>query len=172
MTAQVRHLLSVTVQDRPGVLAKISAMCALRGFNIHSLAVGPMHKPGLSRITLVVDDVEVEQITKQLHKLVNVLKITELTPTDSVEREVMLVRVTADAASRREVRDTAEVFGAKTIDVGSGSITFSLCDHPDRLAEFLEIVDHYGVADVVKSGRIAMARDTKVKSKQSSAAGR
>lgn len=158
----MRHTLSVTVQDKPGVLAKVSSMCALRGFNIRSLAVGPIHQPGLSRITLVVDDVEVEQITKQLHKLVNVLKISELTPADSLEREVMLVRVAADSVTRREVRDAAEVFGADTIDVGSNSITFSLCDHPDRLADFLDLVDHYGVIDLVKSGRIAMARDTKV----------
>ena len=166
----MRHTLSVTVQDQPGVLAKISSMCAMRGFNIRSLAVGPIHRPGLSRITLVVDDVEVEQITKQLHKLVNVLKISELRPDDSLEREAMLVRIAADPDVRREVRDAAEVLGAETIDVGSRSITFSLCDHPDRLVEFLEMVDHYGVTDLVKSGRIAMARDNKAKNKQPSPA--
>ena len=159
----MRHTLSVTVEDKPGVLAKISSMCAQRGFNIRSLAVGPIHQPGLSRITMVVDDVEVEQISKQLHKLVNVLKIAEIEPTVSLEREVMLVRVAAEPDIRREVRDAAEVLGAMTIDVGANSITFSVCDHPDRLSEFLEIVDRYGVIDLVKSGRIAMARDTKTK---------
>ena len=157
----MRHTLSVTVQDEPGVLAKISSMCAMRGFNIHSLAVGPIHEPGLSRITLVVDDVAVEQVTKQLHKVINVLKISELDPTESLEQEVMLVRVAADPDNRREVRDAAEVFGATTVDVGSTSITFSMADHPDRLSDFLALVDHFGVADLVKSGRIAMARDTK-----------
>jgi acetolactate synthase-1/3 small subunit len=158
----MRHTLSVTVEDKPGVLARISSMCSLRGFNIRSLAVGPIHQPGLSRITLVVDDVEVEQITKQLHKLVNVLKISELGNNGmSLEREVMIVRVAADPGIRREVRDAAEVFGAETIDVGATTITFSLCAHPDRLSEFLDLVDHYGVIDLVKSGRIAMARDTK-----------
>lgn len=159
----MRHTLSVTVQDKPGVLAKIASMCALRGFNIRSLAVGPIHQAGMSRITLVVDDVEVEQVTKQLHKLVNVLKISELDPDVSLEREVLLVRVAADAGTRREVRDAAEVFGGTTLDIGAGSITFALCDHPDRLADFIDLVGHYGVRDLVKSGRIAMARDTKNK---------
>ena len=168
----MRHTLSVTVEDQPGVLAKISSMCSMRGFNIHSLAVGPIHQPGLSRITLVVDDIEVEKITKQLHKLVNVLKIVELDAADSLESEVMLVRVAAEPDVRREVRDAAEVLGATTIDVGAHTITFSVCGHPDRLAEFLQIVDHYGVVDLVKSGRIAMARDTKTRTRQSSAASR
>lgn len=168
----MRHTLSVTVEDQPGVLAKISSMCAMRGFNIHSLAVGPIHRPGLSRITLVVDNVEVEQITKQLHKLINVLKIVELDVGDSVECEVMLVRVSAEPDVRREVRDAAEVLGARTMDVGSNTITFAVADHPDRLADFIQIVEQYGVVDLVKSGRIAMARDTKTRTRQPSAAGR
>lgn len=161
----MHHTLSVTVQDKPGVLARVASMCALRGFNIRSLAVGPIHQPGLSRITLVVDDVAVEQVTKQLHKLVNVLKVSELDPNDSLEREVMLVRVSADPGIRREVRDTAEVFGATTIDVGVKTVTFELCDHPQRLSDFLALIGHYGVVDLVKSGRIAMARDAKAKTK-------
>ena len=159
------HTLSVTVQDEPGVLAKISSMCAMRGFNIRSLAVGPINTPGLSRITLVVDDVEVEQVTKQLHKVISVLKISELDPAESLETEVMMARIAADPTTRREVRDAAEVFGAVTLDVGANSITFSLAAHPDRLADFLALMDHYGVLDMVKSGRIAMARDTKTKPK-------
>jgi len=159
----VRHTLSVTVQDKPGVLAKVASMCALRGFNIHSLAVGPIHLPGMSKITLVVDDVDVEQVTKQLHKLVNVLKILELDPSESLEREVMLVRVAADSAIRREARDAAEVFGATTIDVGASSLTFEISDHPQRLNDFLSLIEHYGVLDIVKSGRVALDRDTKNK---------
>jgi len=161
----MHHTLSVTVQDKPGVLARVASMCSLRGFNIRSLAVGPIHQAGLSKITLVVDDVEVEQVTKQLHKLVDILKVAELDPAESLEREVMLVRVSADAPTRREVRDAAEVWGAKTIDVGASTITFELCDHPHRLSDFLSLVGHYGVVDLVKSGRIAMARDARVKSK-------
>ncbi len=161
----MHHTLSVTVQDKPGVLARVASMCSLRGFNIRSLAVGPIHHAGLSKITLVVDDVEVEQVTKQLHKLVNILKVSELDPNESLEREVMLVRVSADPGTRREVRDTAEVFGATTIDVGANSVTFELCDHPQRLTDFLSLVAHYGVLDLVKSGRIAMARDGKAKTR-------
>lgn len=161
----MHHTLSVTVQDKPGVLARVASMCALRGFNIRSLAVGPIHQPGLSKITLVVDDVEVEQVTKQLHKLVNVLKVSELDPSDSLEREVMIVRVSAGPDTRREVRDAADVFGATTIDVGTNSITFELCDHPHGLTDFLSLVGHYGVIDLVKSGRIAMARDAKAKTR-------
>ena len=161
----MHHTLSVTVQDKPGVLARVASMCSLRGFNIRSLAVGPIHQPGLSKITLVVDDVAVEQVTKQLHKLVNVLKVSEIDPNDSLEREVMLVRVSADPGSRREVRDTAEVFGATTIDVGAKSLTFELCDLPQRLSDFLALIGHYGVVDLVKSGRIAMARDAKARTK-------
>ncbi len=158
----MHHTLSVTVQDKPGVLARVASMCSLRGFNIRSLAVGPIHQQGLSKITLVVDDVEVEQVTKQLHKLVNVLKVLELDPNEALEREVMLVRVSADPGTRREVRDTAEIFGAITIDVGANSVTFELCDHPTRLTDFLSLLGRYGVIDLVKSGRIAMARDAKV----------
>ncbi len=161
----MHHTLSVTVQDKPGVLARVASMCALRGFNIRSLAVGPIHQTGLSKITLVVDDVAVEQVTKQLHKLVNVLKVSELDPDESLEREVMLVRVAADPDNRREVRDAAEVFGAATIDVGGNSITFELCDHPQRLTDFLALLGHYGVVDMVKSGRIAMARDKKARTR-------
>ncbi len=159
----MRHTLSVTVEDKPGVLARVASLCARRGFNIRSLSVGPLHLPGLSKITLVVDDVEVEQVTKQLHKLVNVLKISELDPDDSLEREVLLVRVMAGSDNRREVRDAAEVFGATTLDVGGDSITFELCDHPSRLSDFLKLVEHYGVLDLVKSGRVALARGTKAK---------
>lgn len=159
----MRHTLSVTVEDKPGVLARVSSLCARRGFNIRSLAVGPLHQPGLSKITLVVDDVEVEQVKKQLHKLVNILTISELDPDHSLEREVLLVRISAEGDARREVLATAEQWGATTVDAGDASITFELCDHPSRLSEFLSLVEHYGVIDLVKSGRIAMARDDSTK---------
>lgn len=164
------HTLSVTVEDKPGVLAKISSMCAQRGFNIRSLAVGPIHEEGMSRITLVVDKVEVEQISKQLHKLINVLRVSELDPAESLEHEVMLVRVATVPGGRREVRDTAEVFGATTVDVGPNTITFSVTGHPDRLSDFLDLMGGHRVVDLVKSGRIAMARDPKAQSRADSRA--
>lgn len=159
----MRHTLSVTVEDKPGVLARVASLCARRGFNIRSLAVGPLHQPGFSKITLVVDDVEVEQVKKQLHKLVNVLTIVELDPDNSLEREVLLVRLEAEGDARAELIAVAEQWRATTIDASDASITFELCDHPSRLSEFLSLVEHYGVIDLVKSGRVAMARDDSAK---------
>ncbi len=155
----MKHTLAVLVEDKPGVLARVASLFTRRAFNIHSLAVGPIHQPGFSRITLVVDAVDVDQVTKQLRKLVNVIRIIELAPEESLEREVMLVRVEAGPENHREVRDEAEAFGASTVDTGGGSLTFELCDHPSRLADFLSLIERYGVVELVKSGRIAIARD-------------
>ncbi|MGI9648641.1 MAG: acetolactate synthase small subunit [Acidimicrobiia bacterium] len=155
------HVLSVLVEDKPGVLARVSSMFARRGFNIHSLAVGPAAEPGNSVMTVVVDAGEIEQVVKQLRKLINTIKITELNPAESVEREVMLVRVAADASKRSELLDAATVFKAKAVDVGSASITFEITGSPPKVNDFLELVRPYGLIDVVKSGWIALARDSK-----------
>lgn len=154
----MRHTLSVIVEHKPGVLARVASLCARRGFNIHSLAVGPIHEPDRSRITLVVDADQMEQVTKQLHKLVHVIKITELSAEESVEREVMLIRV-ADASRRREVLDAATPFEAKVVDAAAASVAFQVAGHPRELAAFLEAMRPFGVTDLVKSGRIAIARD-------------
>jgi acetolactate synthase-1/3 small subunit len=119
-----QHTLSVIVEDKPGVLARVSAMFSNRAFNIHSLAVGPTHVPGRSHITVVVDAPELEQLKKQLHKLVNVIKVTELDNTDALESEVMIARIACDPVNRGEVGDTAGLFGAKMIDLAPNSITF------------------------------------------------
>ena len=153
-----QHTLSVIVEDKPGVLSRVSAMFSNRGFNIHSLAVGPTHVPGRSHITVVVDAPEMEQLKKQLHKLVNVIKVTELDPRDALESEVMIARVSCDPVSRGEVGDTAGLFGARMIDLASNSITFEVSGTPDHLASFLEHMRPYGVVDLVKSGRVAMKR--------------
>jgi len=150
------HTLSVIVEDKPGVLARVSAMCSNRGFNIHSLAVGPTHMEGRSHITLVVDAPEVEQLKKQLHKLVNVIKVQELTAETALETEVMLIRVYCEPAQRGEIGATADLFGARMVDLTPNSIAFEICGTPKRLADFLEQVRPYGVVDLVKSGRIAM----------------
>ena len=157
----MKHTLSVITEDKPGVLARVASLCARRGFNIHSLAVGPIHEPDRSRITLVVDADQVEQVTKQLHKLVNVIKITELTVEESVEREVMLLRVSG-AGRMSEVMDAAAPFAAKVVDASAGSVVFEVAGHPLDLAVFLETMRPYGVVDLVKSGRIAIARDQPV----------
>ncbi|HXV71516.1 MAG TPA: acetolactate synthase small subunit [Acidimicrobiia bacterium] len=153
-----QHTLSVIVEDKPGVLARISAMFSNRGFNIHSLAVGPTHVPGRSHITVVVDAPELEQLKKQLHKLVNVIKVTELDTSDALESEVMIARISADPVTRGEIGDTAGLFGARMIDLGPDSITFEVSGTPDQLASFLDHMKPYGVMDLVKSGRVAMKK--------------
>ncbi|MDX2343210.1 MAG: acetolactate synthase small subunit [Acidimicrobiia bacterium] len=158
-----QHVITVTVEDKPGVLARVSSMFARRGFNIHSLAVGPTADPNLSRITLVADGPEMEQIMKQLYKLVNTVKVTEHPAGTSVEREIMMVRVNADAKRRGEILDAAGIFDARAVDVGKQTITFELAGEPSRLSDFLELMRPYGIVDLVKSGRIALARDPKSK---------
>lgn len=158
-----QHIITVLVEDKPGVLARVSSMFARRGFNIHSLAVGPTVDPTLSRMTVVADGPEMEQIIKQLYKLVNTVKVTEHLPGTAIEREIMLVRISADPKTRGEVLDAAGIFEARAVDVGQATITFELAGDPQRLGDFLELMRPYGVVDLVKSGRIALARDPKAR---------
>ncbi len=155
------HLISVLVEDKPGVLARVSSMFARRGFNIHSLAVGPAGEEGMSRMTVVVDGPEMEQIVKQLRKMINTVKVTELAPGDAIEREVMLVRVNADPRIRKEIVDAAEIFKAKAVDTGATSLLFEVTGTPDKLADFLELMRPYGIIDLVKSGRVALPKHAK-----------
>ena len=157
----MQHVIAVQVENKPGVLARISSMFARRGFNIHSLAVGPTADPALSRMTVVVDGPEMEQIIKQLYKLVHTMKVTELSPAEAVEREIMLVRVAADSKKRGEMLEAASIFEAKAVDVGANTLTFEVSGDPNRLADFLELLRPYGIVDLAKSGRIALPRDTK-----------
>ena len=165
----MNHMISALVENKPGVLARVSSMFARRGFNIHSLAVGPTVDPGMSLITLVVDGPEMEQIIKQLYKLVNTVKVTELGPGEGVVREIMLVRVNLDPAKRAEMIEAAAIFKATPIDVGAATISFEIAGEPEQLANFLELMRPYGVVDLVKSGRIALLKDPKAKSKASAA---
>lgn len=156
-----KHTLSVLVENKPGVLARISSLLARRGFNIHSLTVGPSHEAGLSRMTIVVDAPELEQVKKQLHKLVNVVKISEMEHRQAIEREIMLVRVNAQPARRQELLALASIFDATAVDVGPNSIAFQVAGAPDKVNDFLDLVRPYGVVDLVKSGWVAMAREVK-----------
>ncbi len=157
------HVIAVIVENKPGVLARVSSMFARRGFYIHSLAVGPTADPAMSRITVVVDGPDMEQIIKQLYKLVHTVKVTELTAPDRIEREVMMVRVRADATQRGEIMETARIFSATAVDVGAASVTFELSGKPAKLADFLDLMGPYGILDLVKSGRIALAKDVKTR---------
>lgn len=162
----MQHVISVTVENKPGVLARVSSMFARRDFNIHSLTVGPTEDPNRSRMTVVVDGPEMEQIVKQLYKLIHTLKVVEHAPGEAVEREIMLVRVNAEAQRRGEILDAATIFEAKAVDVGVQTITFEVVGEPSHLADFLEIMKMYGIVSLVKSGRIVLAKDTKSASKK------
>jgi len=157
------HTLSVLVEDKPGVLARVASLFARRGFNIHSLAVGPTAEEGRSRMTVAVEIDELEQVKKQLHKLVNVIKITEFNPETSVEKETVMVRVSMPVGKRGDVLELVGIFGATVVDVSPGSLMFSLTGNPRRVNDFLDLVRPFGIVDLVKSGRIALARESKTR---------
>ena len=154
------HTLSVLVENTPGVLARIAGLFSRRGFNIHSLAVGPTERDTVSRMTIVVNvaDQPLEQVTKQLNKLVNVLKIVELDPTLAVERELVLVKVKADAATRGQVLETVQLFRAKVVDVATDAVTIEVTGNAEKLAAFLRVLEPFGIRELVQSGIIAIGR--------------
>lgn len=158
-----RHTLSVLVENKPGVLTRISGLIARRGFNIHSLAVGTTEHEEYSRITMVVDvaDVTLEQVTKQLNKLVNVIKIVELDPLNSVNRDHMIFKVRADAAARAEIKTTAEMFRAHIIDVSPDTVSLEVTGEQGKLAALRELLEPYGIKEIVQSGTVAIARGGK-----------
>ncbi len=155
-----RHTLSVLVEDRPGVLARIAGLFSRRGFNIESLAVGPTEHPDISRMTVVVDveDLPLEQVTKQLNKLIEVIKVVELEPAASVQRELLLVKVRTDGATRSHVLETVQLFRAKVIDVSPDAVTIEATGDVDKLAALLRMLEPFGVRELVQSGLVAMAR--------------
>lgn len=160
MAAEERHLLSVLVENKPGVLTRIAGMFARRGYNIHSLAVGPTDDPTLSRLTVVVGDdaVQVEQIVKQLNKLVHVLKILELDPAESVKRELQMVKVDAPPEVRGQIMQLVEVFRAKVCDVDHETVTIEASGSPDKLEALQTMLEPYGIRELVRSGTISLAR--------------
>src|SRR5437867_5921626 len=149
------HTVSVEVEDKPGALARVSQMFARRGYNITSLAVGPTERNGVSRLTMRVDCSEhsFEQIEKQMHKLVNVLRVTELPPDESVERELALFTVSVSTDRRAELVALSQVAGARVADVGRDAITFEFVGRPDEVEAFEELVRPYGVRELVRTGR-------------------
>ena len=155
-----RHTLSVLVENKPGVLARIAGLFSRRGFNIDSLAVGPTEHPEVSRMTIVVNVEEspLEQVTKQLNKLVEVIKIVELDGSASVSRELLLVKVRADATTRGQVLEVVQLFKAKVVDVATDAITVQVVGNQDKLEDFLRIVEPFGVRELVQSGMVAIGR--------------
>lgn len=155
-----RHTLSVLVQDKPGVLARVASLFSRRGFNIESLAVGPTEIPEVSRMTIVVnvENLPLEQVTKQLNKLVNVLKIVELDEESSVQREIMLVKVRADLQTRSHILETVQLFRAKVVDVANDAVTIEATGNSDKLEALLRVLEPFGIKELVKSGLVAVGR--------------
>lgn len=155
-----KHTLSVLVENKPGVLARVSGLFSRRGFNIDSLAVGITESDQVSRMTIVVDaeSSSLEQVTKQLNKLINVLKIVELEPTGAVERELQLVKVAATGSARSEIIEIADVFRAKIVDVDAEAITLEATGSADKLAAMVRLLEPYGIRELVRSGMIALSR--------------
>jgi acetolactate synthase-1/3 small subunit len=156
----MKHTLSVLVQNKPGVFARVAGLFSRRGFNIDSLAVGPTEDPALSRMTIVVGaaDHSLEQVTKQLHKLINVIKISDLDPKESVSRELLLIKVSATDQNRANIIEIADIFRAKIIDVSRSSVILEATGTPEKLAAIEDLVKPYGITELARTGKIALSR--------------
>lgn len=154
------HILTVSVENKPGVLSRVAGLFARRGYNIFSLAVSPTEDDRFSRMTIVVDveSAPLEQIVKQLNKLIPVIKITELAPQDAVEREMMLVTVKATAELRSHVTELTAIFEAKIVDVGFDSMTIMVAGDPDKLDAFSDLVRPFGIVEIQRTGRVALPK--------------
>jgi acetolactate synthase I/III small subunit len=158
-----KHTLSILVENKPGILARIAALFARRGFNIDSLAVGPTEHPSVSRMTVVVDveDQPLEQVTKQLNKLINVLKIVELDPGQAVRRELLLLKVRADLESRSHILETVQLFRAKVVDVAADAVTIEATGSTEKLDALLRVLEPFGIRELVQSGVVAVGRGSR-----------
>jgi acetolactate synthase-1/3 small subunit len=158
-----KHTLSVLVENKPGVLARIAGLFSRRGFNIDSLAVGPTEHPEISRMTIVVnvEDSPLEQVTKQLNKLVEVIKIVELDGPSSITHELMMVKVRADAATRGQVLDAVQLFKAKVVDVAPDAVTIEVTGNADKLSDLLRVLEPFGIRELVQSGMVAIGRGSR-----------
>lgn len=163
MTQDNKHILSVLVENKPGVLSRVTGLVSRRGFNIESLSVAPTEDSKMSRLIAVVnaDDVAFEQITKQLHKLVSVYKISDLTNDEAIVRELMLVKVAAAPDKRNEVIQIANVFRAKVVDVGKNSLTIEATGSESKLAGMEDLLRAYGIKEITRTGKIAMTRSAR-----------
>jgi acetolactate synthase I/III small subunit len=160
----MKHTLSVLVEDEAGVLSRIAGLFARRGFNIESLAVGPAEKEGRSRVTMVVDgDVHsIEQLTKQLYKLINVLKVLDITNAPSVERELMLLKVVATSINRSEIIELANVFRARVVDIAEDSLTLEVVGDPGKMVAIVQVLQKFGIKEIARTGKISLIRESKV----------
>ena len=157
------HILSLLVEDKPGLLTRVAGLFARRGFNIESLAVGKSEVEGLSRITVVVDvdEMPLEQVTKQLNKLVNVIKIVELDPTQSVTREHLLIKVRVDNTTRSQILEAVTLFRAKVVDVATDALVIETTGDTPKIQAFLRVLEPYGIKEIAQSGLLAIGRGSK-----------
>lgn len=160
----MKHTISVLVEDEAGVLTRIAGLFARRGFNIESLAVGPAEQMGISRITMVVpgDDSTIEQLTKQLNKLINVLKVQDITEVPCVERELMLLKVNATSSNRAEIIDLAQIFRARVVDVAEDSLTLEVVGDPGKMVAIVQVLNRFGLREVARTGKVALMRESGV----------
>ncbi len=156
----MKHTLSVEVENKPGVLARVSGLFRRRGFNIHSLAVAPTENPAYSRMTIVVDleDKPLEQVTKQLHKLINVMKIVDFAPGEAVDRELALIKVRSTAENRAQIIEVVDIFRASIIDVATDSLTIEVTGTEDKLQAIVELLRPYGIKEIARTGKVALSR--------------
>ncbi len=159
----MKHTISVLVENKPGVLSRISGLFSARGFNIESLAVGETEECSISRMTIVVggDERVLEQVTKQLHKLVDVIKISDFTQENFINRDLILIKVNADKSTRLEIMQLVNVFRAKIVDIGPKSVIIELTGSEEKVVAFINLVKPFGIKEMVRTGRIAMARGGK-----------
>jgi acetolactate synthase I/III small subunit len=157
------HVLSLLVEDKPGLLTRVAGLFARRGFNIESLAVGASEIPGLSRITVVVDveELPLEQVTKQLNKLINVIKIVELDPTSAVTREHMLIKVRADTTTRSQILEAVDLFRARVVDVSADALVIEATGDTGKIQALLRLLEPYGIKEIAQSGLLAIGRGSK-----------
>jgi len=166
----VKYTLSVLVENHPGVLSRVAGLFSRRGFNIDSLAVGVTEDPTISRMTIVVngDDYIVEQVTKQLNKLIDVIKVKKLNPKEAVERELALIKVNANSQTRSDIIQITEIFRANIVDVSKETLTIEISGDEDKIEALIELLKQYGIREVVRTGLIAIERGNKVISKSKS----
>ena len=157
------HVLSLLVEDKPGLLTRVAGLFARRGFNIESLAVGTSEVEGLSRITVVVDveELPLEQVTKQLNKLINVIKIVELDPTQSVQREHLLIKVRVDNTTRSQVLEAVNLFRARVVDVATDALVIEVTGDSGKTQALLKVLEPYGIKEMAQSGLLAIGRGSK-----------
>jgi acetolactate synthase-1/3 small subunit len=160
----IKQTISVLVEDEAGVLTRIAGLFARRGFNIESLAVGPAEQVGVSRITMVVpgDEKVVEQLIKQLYKLISVLKVQDISQQPCVERELMLIKVNATASNRAEVIQLAQIFRARVVDLSEEALTLEVVGDPGKIVAIIQMLNKFGIREIARTGKIALIRESKV----------